>query len=127
MTIISSTYSNNPERRKTETKPRFKDLVILTVRMIPKGKIANYGQIAAMIGSPRAALQVGYVLHEYGDDGQTPWWRVVNSKGFISTKCEEHTKFMQKDLLEADGVVVDKNLRIDIERYRFIPQPDQLL
>lgn len=98
-----------------QTKPKFKDLVIQTVRMIPPGKVASYGQIAAMVDSPRAALQVGYVLHDYGGDGKTPWWRVINSKGFISTKCEEHTKNMQKNLLESEGVEVSKDLRVDLD------------
>ena len=102
-----------------KNKPKFKDLVIQAVRMIPKGKVASYGQIALMADSPRAALQVGYILHDFGEDGITPWWRVINSKGFISTKCEEHSKNMQKDLLEAEGVEVSKELRVDIVKYRY--------
>ena len=103
------------------TRQTFTELVIQMVRMIPQGKVASYGQIAAMADSPRAALQVGYVLHFAGDDGITPWWRVINSKGFISTKCEEHNKNVQKELLERDGVVVSKDLKVDMARYRFTP------
>jgi len=92
--------------------------------MIPKGKVASYGQIAAMVDSPRAALQVGYILHDSGDDGVTPWWRVINSKGYISTKCEEHTKNMQKELLESEGVEVNRDMRVDMEIFRFIPDKE---
>lgn len=103
-------------------QPKFKDLVIQAVRLIPSGKVASYGQIASMVGSPRAALQVGYILHDSGDDGITPWWRVINSKGYISTKCEEHTKMLQRELLESEGIEVNEDLRIDMDIYRFIPR-----
>lgn len=98
---------------------KFKDRVIETVRSIPKGKVASYGQIAAIVGVPRAAIQVGWVLHKAGDDGVTPWWRVINRHGFISTKCEEHNKNVQRELLERDGVVVDRNLKVDMKLYRW--------
>ena len=98
---------------------KFKDRVIESVRSIPKGKVASYGQIAAIVGVPRAALQVGWVLHESGEDGETPWWRVINRRGFISTKCEEHNKNVQKELLERDGVVVDRNLKVDMKLFRW--------
>ena len=100
---------------------KFKDKVIRAVRSIPKGKVASYGQIATLVGIPRAAIQVGWVLHVCGDDGITPWWRVINSKGYISTKCPEHTPNIQKKLLEKDGVGVGKNLSVDMKKYRYLP------
>ena len=101
---------------------KFKDKVIEITRLIPKGKVINYGQVAIMAGSPRAAIQVGWVLHLAGDDGVTPWWRVVNKDGYISTKCFEHNKNMQKNLLEKDGVIVSKELKIDMKKYRWLPK-----
>jgi len=74
---------------------KFKDKVIQIVRKIPKGKVASYGQVALMAGIPRAALQVGWVLHLSGDDGITPRWRVINNAGRISTKCIEHNANIQ--------------------------------
>ncbi len=100
---------------------KFKDNVIKAVRGIPKGKVASYGQIATLVGIPRAAIQVGWVLHVCGDDGITPWWRVINSKGYISTKCSEHTPNTQKELLKKDGVMVGKYLNVDIKKYRYLP------
>ena len=75
-----------------------------------------------MVDSPRAALQVGYILHDAGDDGITPWWRVINSKGYISTKCEEHTKNMQKELLKDEGVEFIDDYSVDMNKFRFIPK-----
>jgi len=100
---------------------KFKDNVIKIVRLIPKGKVVSYGQVALMCGIPRAAIQVGWVLHLCGDDGITPWWRVINNQGRISTKCIEHNANFQKKLLEKEGIEVKKNLDIDINKYRWRP------
>jgi len=72
-----------------------------------------------MVGIPRAAIQVGWVLHINGD--KVPWWRVVNKRGRISTTCMEHTANMQKTLLESEEVKVSDDLMIDMNIYRFIP------
>ena len=88
---------------------------------MPYGKVVSYGQVSLMAGVPRAALQVGWVLHLSGEDGETPWWRVINNAGRISTKCLEHTANHQQKLLEKEGVIVKKNLKIDIEKYRWRP------
>ena len=100
---------------------KFKEAVLKAVRAIPKGKVASYGQIALMAGVPRGARQVGWILHDYGD--VTPWWRVINNAGRISTKCLEHPAVSQKTLLEKEGVKVSSNLKIDIEKYRYRPDP----
>lgn len=98
----------------------FRELVYEQVFTIPYGKVATYGQIAAMIGSPMAARQVGYALrvltvHEH----EIPWWRVVNSKGYLSinhgTGLPEKTE--QKELLESEGVVVSDDFEIDLQKY----------
>lgn len=98
---------------------KFKEDVLEIVRMVPKGKVVSYGQVALMVGIPRAAIQVGWVLHEFGD--KVPWWRVVNKVGRISTKCMEHNANMQKKLLEKDGVKVSKDQIVNMNIYRLIP------
>jgi len=100
---------------------KFRDQVIKIVRKIPKGNVVSYGQVALMAGIPRAALQVGWVLHIAGDNGKTPWWRVINNAGRISTKCIEHAAPIQKGFLENEDIEVKKNLKIDIGRYRWRP------
>ena len=58
------------------------------VREIPEGRVATYGQVAALAGPPGHARQVGYALHAINDDG-VPWHRVINAKGEIrrSKQC----------------------------------------
>jgi methylated-DNA-protein-cysteine methyltransferase related protein len=98
----------------------FKKNVIRAVNSVPSGSVVSYGQIALMVGIPRAARQVGWVLHEYGE--KTPWWRVINNAGRISTNCEEHTADMQRSLLISEGIAVSESLKIDIEKYRYRPE-----
>jgi len=95
------------------------DRVLKIIRLIPPGKVVSYGQVALMAGTPRGARFVGGVLCFRGED--TPWWRVINNAGRISTSCQEHTALMQKDKLMAEGVAVGKDLSVDIEVYRWRP------
>ena len=102
----------------------FKDKVIQVTKMIPKGKVVSYGQVALMAGVPRGARQVGWILHELGEE--TPWWKVINNSGRISIKSPDHSPIVQKEKLEADGVSVSENLEIDIEKYRWRPAQETL-
>lgn len=97
---------------------RFTDDVLEAVNCIPYGKVASYGQIALMIGVPRAAIQVGWVLHQNGD--KSHWWRIVNKEGKISTTCSDHDANMQKQLLENEGIPVSDNYQVDMTGYRFM-------
>ena len=80
----------------------FYQKVYLITKQIPKGKVATYGQIAAMISSPRAARIVGWALHltDSQPELKLPWQRVINSKGMISTTCLDHPKDYQALLLK---------------------------
>ena len=93
--------------------------------MIPKGNVVSYGQVSLMAGVPRGARQVGWILHQHGD--QVPWWRVINNAGRISTKCIEHHANIQKDLLEKENIKITQNLNIEIEKYRWKPKQDILI
>ncbi len=96
----------------------FRERVVEVVKNIPKGKVASYGQIASMAGSPRAARQVGFILRSSEPDC-LPWWRVLNNAGVISIKGNfDATKSLQKQLLEGDGVVVSTNMLVDMRKYR---------
>src|SRR3972149_8916380 len=102
----------------------FTDKIIRIVNLIPEGKVVSYGQVALMAGVPRGAPQVGWILHEHGDDG--PWWRVINNSGRISIKSPDHSPIVQKEKLEADEIPVGENLEIDIEKYRWRPSQEIL-
>jgi len=79
-----------------------------------------------MAGVPRAARQVGWILHDYSDKYNLPWWRVINNAGRISTNCLDHTALMQKEFLEKENIIVNKDLTLDIEKYRYRPSKKTL-
>lgn len=95
----------------------FTQKVIQIIKEIPEGTVMTYGQIAKIAGNPRAARQVARILHTMSRKHQLPWHRVINAKGQIATKDEE--KFNEQRLsLEAEGVEVDDNGRVDLKKYR---------
>src|SRR3989344_3725167 len=101
---------------------QFKTKIHQIIQLIPEGKVASYGQVALYAGIPRAARQVGWILHQSGHLDNLPWWRVVNNAGRISIKGNLYcTPEMQKKLLESEGIKVNADLTLDIEKYRFLP------
>lgn len=105
----------------------FKEKVIEVIKKIPKGRVVSYGQVAAACGSPRAARQVGWLLHTLDGNNNIPWWRVINNLGYISIKGNfMSTPLTQKKFLEAEGIIVTDDLKIDIEKYRYHLSPSHL-
>ncbi len=98
----------------------FTQKVITVIQSVPQGKVVSYGQVAAYIGVPRAARQVGWTLRNLETDVSLPWWRVINNAGRITIKGNFHnTPDIQRKLLQADGIVVTEDFTINIEAYRF--------
>ncbi|HEY7215452.1 MAG TPA: MGMT family protein [Thermoanaerobaculia bacterium] len=93
------------------------------IQRIPHGKVATYGQVAALAGLPRRARMVGAALRNTPEDLSLPWQRVINAQGTVSRRAglgvEEG---YQRHLLEEEGVVFDKHGRIDLERFRWEPE-----
>lgn len=97
----------------------FFDQVYAVVRQIPPGKVASYGQVAALLGHPRAARTVGWALAALRDsDGpDVPWQRVINSQGRVSIRHMEHAPEEQQRLLEAEGVEFNHQGKVDWKRF----------
>ena len=95
----------------------FRDRVLVLVKQIPKGKVATYGQIALLAGHPKAARQVGMIMHGL-KESDIPWHRVINAKGGISTYRVGFGD-LQKKLLEAEGVVFNAKGFCDLEVYQW--------
>ena len=102
-------------KKRTE----FTDAVIKAIKSIPKGRVATYGQIAAVAGNHRASRQVAYILHSVSGKEGLPWFRVINSKGQISLKGKGYQE--QKKLLKKEGVKFDKADKIDLKKYLWQP------
>ena len=99
----------------------FYDIVYEHVRKIPKGKVATYGQIAFMCGSPKASRAVGYALHFNPDPDNIPCFRVVNRFGALAEKFAFGGIEEQKRRLEEDGVEVRDDYTVDLNKYSFVP------
>jgi len=96
------------------------------VRDIPEGKVASYGQVAAMAGVPRGARQVGYALKQLPADLAIPWHRVVRSSGRLAFDSNSRAFKQQVKRLSMENVVVTKG-RVSMNRYRWQPDLDELL
>ena len=99
----------------------FTKKVYACVSRIPKGRIINYGGIAALAGNPRAARGVGYALSHLPDGSEVPWWRVVNRSGAISTSPYAGTAQIQRAMLEEEGVEFDEEGRASWSRFGWDP------
>lgn len=87
------------------------------VKRIPKGKVATYGQVAAMAGNKKMSRAVGNALHKNPEPGIIPCHRVVNSKGILSGEFAFGGMDVQAKLLENEGVrVVDG--KVDLNKYQ---------
>ncbi|MDN3653215.1 methylated-DNA--[protein]-cysteine S-methyltransferase [Thalassotalea ponticola] len=78
-----------------------------TVKYIPPGKVATYGQIADLAGLPNRARLVGKALAESAHNSSIPWHRVVNAKGRISLPQGSAAYLLQQSRLQQEGVVID--------------------
>jgi methylated-DNA-protein-cysteine methyltransferase-like protein len=83
---------------KTATRKR-NERIWATIRDIPQGCVASYGQIAEIAGVPRGARQVGYALRHLPRGHDVP---------------------MMEDVAILEG-------RIDMQKYRWQPDLDELL
>ena len=95
----------------------FYNKVYETVRRIPKGKVATYGQIAALCGAPKASRVVGSALHRNPEPVSIPCHRVVNRFGGLAPAFAFGGQQVQKSLLESEGVKVSEQFSVDLSEY----------
>ena len=94
----------------------FHRAVYRLVMQIPRGQVATYGQLAAILGWPRSARAVGQAMHHC--PAGVPWHRVVNAQGGISLRANVAGMMTQRVLLAQEGVTVRRG-RIRLNQYRW--------
>lgn len=105
---------------------RVRDRVIRdTVRRIPAGSVASYGQVAELAGIARGARLVGRVLGRAGGE-DLPWHRVLRASGRIAFERGSAAYVEQRDRLIAEGVTLSAG-RVDMRRFRWQPDLDELI
>ena len=87
------------------------------VKRIPKGKVMTYGKVALLSGNPRMARVVGYALHMNPQPGVIPCHRVVNRKGEVAPGFAFGGPGIQRQMLEAEGVIFEPDGLINLEKY----------
>jgi methylated-DNA-protein-cysteine methyltransferase-like protein len=97
-----------------------------TIGDIPHGKVASYGQVAAIAGIPRGARQTAYALRQLPRGHTLPWHRVITSSGRIAFAIGTRPYKEQVKRLKMEGVTVQKG-RVDMRVYRWQPDLDELL
>ena len=102
----------------------YRERVFQLVRMIPKGRVMTYGQIAEILGEGYTARTVGFVMHSSND--KTPWHRVINAQGGCSTRGLVLPHDKQQRMLEAEGVSFNARGRCSLEEYVWLPEPAKL-
>lgn len=106
------------------TEPSFNQIVYEIVRRIPDGKVTTYGAIAAALGDPRKAREVGWALNSKPKDEPAPAHRVVNREGRLSGGWAFGSPDVQRGLLEADGVTFLPDGRVDLARHLWTPDEE---
>ncbi|HOB99573.1 MAG TPA: methylated-DNA--[protein]-cysteine S-methyltransferase [Verrucomicrobiota bacterium] len=99
----------------------FHERVIAALKRIPKGRVATYGQIAALAGNPRAARQVVRALNTSSRTERLPWHRVINAQGRIALPRGGGFE-MQQAMLRDEGVVTDEFGCLDLAKYQWRPR-----
>lgn len=90
---------------ETDVSKPFNARVYAVVRRIPPGRVATYGQVAALAGAPRNARFVGFALHANPEPGVIPCHRVVFRDGSLAPGFAFGGPERQRALLEDEGVV----------------------
>ena len=93
-----------------------------TVREIPAGKVATYGQVARMTGRPRGARLVGWAMASCPAGSGVPCHRVVDRAGGTKKAFDAHMPDGQRFLLEAEGVVFCPDGTVDMDRCQWRPE-----
>jgi O-6-methylguanine DNA methyltransferase len=83
----------------------FRQQVYSLIRKIPKGKVATYGQVAMLVGNPRAARAVGMCMRTNPDAPHTPCHRIVAGDGTLTGYSAEGGVAKKKIMLLEEGVV----------------------
>jgi methylated-DNA-protein-cysteine methyltransferase related protein len=98
----------------------FAEAVLLVTKKIPQGKVLGYGHLAALIGKPRNARQVGQVL-KHAPLKDLPWWRVLRSDGSIAMQGDPNRGPLQLQYLKNEKVCF-RGAKVNMKESRWRPE-----
>jgi len=107
------------------THPRdeheYYERIYTVVEQVPPGKVATYGDVAAIVGDGCDARIVGHALGALGARRAetVPWQRIINRTGGISTSGHG-----QRELLQAEGVTFDEKGHARMDAHHWSGPPE---
>lgn len=101
-------------------KENYFEDVYQVVRLIPEGRVTNYGAIAQYLGLRAGARMVGWAMNAAHAQADVPAHRVVNRNGMLTGKHHFGGNQMQ-ELLEKEGVIVKNDKVVDFEKLFWNP------
>ena len=109
----------------THLNADFFEKVFEVVRLIPKGRVTNYGAIAKYLGSGRSSRMVGWAMNASRSyKKRVPAHRVVNRLGMLSGKHHFNPPSLMEKLLKAEGVKVKKDKVVDFNKLFWDPEKE---
>ncbi len=101
--------------------------VIEVVKLIPKGRVTTYGRIAKYLGSVKSSRSVGWALNNIKLDDTIPAHRVVNRNGLLTGRSHFPNPDFMKNKLMTEGVLIDDNCIVNLNKYIWDPIKDLTL
>jgi len=106
----------------SEKNADFFEKVYMVVKLIPKGRVTNYGSIAHYLGSGRSSRMVGWAMNNaHFQKDFVPAHRVVNREGVLTGKHHFASPTQMQELLEAEGVEVLNDKIVNFESHFWNP------
>lgn len=94
------------------------------MRSVPRGRVATYAQIAALAGVPRGGRVAAAALKVSRRVDRLPWQRIIGRASPVRGRIAIHDPVgaaRQRQLLEAEGVIISDGGLIDLRRYGWLP------
>lgn len=109
-----------------KTRSFFQD-VYDVVRLIPRGRVTTYGDIARYLGSGGSSRMVGWAMNAaHSQQPPVPAQRVVNRIGLLTGRHHFETPETMQQLLEEEGIVVKNNQVQNFEKVLWNPNKELL-
>ena len=97
------------KKNSIKSTPNFFEDVYDVVRLIPKGRVTNYGSIAAYLGTKLSSRMVGWAMNAVHGDRSIPAHRVVNRIGLLTGKNHFNPPESMQEKLELEGLKIVNN------------------
>jgi methylated-DNA-protein-cysteine methyltransferase-like protein len=102
--------------------------VFEVVRLIPKGRVTNYGSIAKYLGSGLSSRMVGWAMNaSHNVKPKVPAQRVVNRNGLLTGKFHFKTPDTMQELLEKEGVKIKNDKVVNFKEIFWDPNKELAL